>query len=369
MPNAILRRQSLDHIDPLAVCADGTDAAYFWKPATKNSSLWVVDLFGGSWCWDQNSCSGRCPFATDNWVCSNKSYPPEIQENGIASDPELGANVAAVPYCSSDGHMGGDATAFGLKFQGRRILQAVLKDLVDRHGLASSSGHIVILSGQSAGGRGAMVNLDFIQGMVAAAGGSTEVGVVGMLDSPLWMDIPNYPNKGGTPLEVMAQGVFNIANVAPHLGPDCAAAYPGSEGWKCIFAQYRMPFIKTPYFLLDSPHDSYQVDLRMGGYPQGSAELSYALNYAEQKKSFMRQLHANQPQGASRQNAIYGWNCYKHAMTLQDQGWNQQNVRGITPSLAFRIFLGQEPQTDPARLNEWLDECDGFNCGTGCNSR
>merc|ERR1740123_2793773 len=112
--------------------------------------------------------------------------------DGIMADPVLGANLADVPYCSSDAHMG-DGYNFGRPFRGTRILKAVLTDLVAK-GLASSGGqkHTVILSGQSAGGRGAMVNLDYVQEMVVAAGGTEEIEVVGFLDSAHWMDIPRH---------------------------------------------------------------------------------------------------------------------------------------------------------------------------------
>lgn len=261
----------------------------------------------------------------------------------------------------------GDGYAFGLAFHGTRILQAVLKDLVAK-GLAGSGGqkHTVILSGQSAGGRGAMVNLDYIQEMVTAAGGTAEIEVVGFLDSALWMDIPNHWSSGNTDLGQMTSGVFGATN-PQHLGPDCAAAYPGSDGWKCLFAQYRMPFVKTPYFAVMSAHDSYQLGNRVGGWPDTDDKISYTLSYGSEIKFFMRTLRANWPANATRQNAIYSRSCWEHACSTADDCYNKKNVRGITQKYAFHIFLGLAPQTDPSSPNVWMEDCDGVSCGGGCD--
>ena len=102
------------------------------------------------------------------------------------------------------------------------------------------------MEGSSAGGRGAMVHLDYISEMLGSEA-NQNVSVVGLLDSPYWIDIPPFPNPKNTfvGFENTTKGVYHQANVT-HLDSGCAAQYTGEERWKCLFGQYRIPFLKTP---------------------------------------------------------------------------------------------------------------------------
>ena len=65
----------------------------------------------------------------------------------------------------------------------------MLKHLVENKGLGSGLGgrrDRLIFGGASAGARGAMVHLDYVQEMLGEA--ASNVDVVGFLDSPAWID-------------------------------------------------------------------------------------------------------------------------------------------------------------------------------------
>lgn len=95
-----LVRESLVDVDPLAVCNDGTAAAFYWKRAASDNwrlsglSLSVlralprlIYLAGGGWCYDLESCEGRfngtlfphsaCATSSISRPCymSSKDYP------------------------------------------------------------------------------------------------------------------------------------------------------------------------------------------------------------------------------------------------------------------------------------------------------
>lgn len=53
------------------------------------------------------------------------------------------------------------ASTWGYRFAGRHILDAVLKDLKQQHGMANATD--VILAGDSAGGMGVWLNLRFVK--------------------------------------------------------------------------------------------------------------------------------------------------------------------------------------------------------------
>jgi hypothetical protein len=50
------------------------------------------------------------------------------------------------------------------------------------------------------------------------------------------------------------------------ISNECFAVYP-SDPWKCQMGQYRMPFVKTPFFLVASQFDSYQLMHLTGSTP------------------------------------------------------------------------------------------------------
>jgi hypothetical protein len=167
----------------------------------------------------------------------------------------------AIAYCSSDawvGNVGASAETFGWHFRGQKIVEALFDKLQNgvvvttkyeaRNATTGKKEHLantttysmhahdkVLFGGCSAGSRGAMFNIDYVQSMLPAG----MAPVVAFLDSPLWVDeIPiTGPNGSIVPLEYQTQQIYNLVNATARWGDDCAAAYPASSGeqWKCLY--------------------------------------------------------------------------------------------------------------------------------------
>jgi hypothetical protein len=155
-----------------------------------------------------------------------------------------------VGYCSSDawvGDAGLESNNWRFQFRGQRILAATIDALASNFSLGASGADRVLLSGCSAGARGAMFSLDYVAPLMPRG----VVDVVGMLDSPLWVDeLPLSGASGATmPLQNETQAVFALVNATARLGEACAAAYPGAEGWKCLYGQVRPAFCDALLFL------------------------------------------------------------------------------------------------------------------------
>jgi len=350
------------------VCVDGSPSAYYWREGDPGSSTWIVDLQGGGWCYGEASCRQRCAPGTTSSLCSSRAWPEERELGPGLLNPALhsalsGAHRAWVPYCTSDAHMG-DAVAFGMQFRGARVLQAVLADLVQL-GLGSESGRpLVILGGQSAGGRGAMVSLEYVRDMLGPEL-AQRVDVMGFLDSPLWVDVPPY-SAHFVGFAAMCQGVFSYANVT-RLGRRCEAAHPGSDRWKCIMGEYRMPHIRTPYLLVASQYDAFQLSENSISLPKDANETAYADSLANRTRDLMSTLRAGwQPGGL--QNAVFSWTCHDHASSCSSRGFDRRTCGPdrVTLDAATLQFLGLEPLTGYPRTLEWIDSCSGINCGDGC---
>eukprot|EP01084_Bolivina_argentea_P247571 414166_1 len=164
----------LTHFDstkyPLAVCNDGSKGGFYFKKSDSSSPYWLVHLQGGSWCYDNPSCEYR--FKTAKHLTTNKTWDQTISKTGIFDDnsklnPLYNANKIFVPYCTSDAYMGFQQPSPNNNnwyFMGQKIVEAVILTLITnpKYNLGSTPNtDILVLSGCSAGGRGAMVNLDY----------------------------------------------------------------------------------------------------------------------------------------------------------------------------------------------------------------
>ena len=79
--------------------------------------------------------------------------------------------------------------------------------------------------------------------------------VLGMLDSPLYMDAEalfSYLTSLKSRMKD-AHANFNTTGVIPD---DCSQLYKDNE-WRCLFGQYRVPLIKTKFVLFADQYDSY----------------------------------------------------------------------------------------------------------------
>lgn len=371
-----LSRVTLEDIDARAVCNDGSPAGYYWKPASSDigNSTFIFYLEGGDWCYDDATCRERCgspdaPYTADNKLCSSKQWPRQKEEDGIFSsigDEKLReANKVFVHYCTSDGHMG-DGAAFGWQFRGSVVVQAILKDLVARRGLGSGDQRQkLIFGGGSAGARGAMVHLDYVEEMLGEA--SKNVDIMGFLDSPLYIDVP--PFAGSFPgFAFENQQVYRFANIS-HLGSGCEAQYDEMSRWKCIFGEYRMPFIRTPYLLVASQFDSFQLGRNgVHGAPSSDTEWKYAEAFRDRTLTVLKSLRANWPKDATQQNAVFSWSCYSHCMSGSESGFNRDTCApgDTTMDSALQQFAGMAtPRTSPPL--QWIDTCTGWACGNGCH--
>lgn len=365
-----LSRVSLAKVDPLAVCTDGSHANYYWSKGTTEPNKWLVYLMGGGWCHDKGSCDARCHGMPKKWqhLCSDHLWWPLFPESGIfqpdSNDLLKGANKIFVPYCTSDAHMG-NASAMGYQFRGHVVVQAVLRDLVERRGLGSGANRdLLVFGGGSAGARGAMVHLDYVGEMLGHP--ASQVDVIGFLDSNYWVDVDLYPGSKFVGFPSIAKDVHSFANVR-HLGSTCIDAYAEEEQWRCMFGEYRMPHVRTPYFMVASQYDAYQLgNLLAHSTPYPNEAVPYAERFAARTASSLRALQAS----SNGKNAVFSWACSNHCVSMSHDGFDKLTCRdpeAATMDQAFAQYLRSATQKAPQAM-QWMDNCTGVGCGSGCSS-
>jgi len=365
-----LKREGLATIDKHALCNDGTEASYYIKD-NGNPDLWIVYLAGGGWCYDRDSCVQRfngteyphhdCSNSSEASPCfmSSKDFPDTCGKTGVfdtnsSRTPLHNANKIYVPYCSSDGHMG-DGEFAGFQFRGARIARSVISSLKAKYGLGKK-GSTLIFGGGSAGGRGAMVLLDEISQTLP------DMKVRGFLDSPYYMDVPsNSTGFGG--FQQQHVGVLENFNGSSVVSADCAAAY-STGTWKCLFGQYRMPFLRTPYLLAAAQFDGWQLSHLVHDYSGIEKDPVFTSQQAAYVDRFGAKTHAFAQTLPSRRTpwaVVYSTACYNHHISEKTGFWDISSSKGISENNAMTLLLqGKDEQI--------IDDCGSYNCGSGCTA-
>lgn len=375
-------------IDPFAVCNDGSPTAFHFAPAIDPAyqNTFLIYLPGGGQCFDYESCTTRWKNSGNTYM-SSKSYTNVTLRGGIfdtnpANSPFWGANKVILGYCTSDGYMG-DVVAsdqtWGWHFRGARTVITLVKDLVKNYGLSDKS--TIIMSGGSAGARGTMTLLDLLVRDYFPKGSR----VVGFLDSPYYLDVAPYSaNFLGFPYQEQSKyQYFNTTNV---FYDACLTEYGSSEAdlWKCQFGQYRVPLINTPFLMVASQFDSYQLSNNMQTSPpyKSQEETNYAVEFGQKTKSLVKGLSTSTKEG--RIYSYLSWACYNHDVSEGDGFYKIKTSSGVSQNIALQQFLaldpfitvGQETRKQSKYLRSknynsgqtlfWIDDCSGFECGTGC---
>eukprot|EP00047_Mylnosiga_fluctuans_P008216 m.257700 g.257700 ORF g.257700 m.257700 type:complete len:383 (-) comp21013_c0_seq1:57-1205(-) len=347
---------------PNARCNDGTMSGYYFH-AGSSTNTWIIQQQGGGWCFDERSCKDR--LNTPDLV-SSKEWKEQITiSDGVfnSSDPRLHmANMVYVQYCTSDAYIGNTSeTSFGFQFRGRAVVDAVFSSLIHAHGLGSSPDTTVIYSGCSAGARGALFNTNHVA--TAFFSQNPNISFYGaLLDSAFWIDLaPITPSLISFAEE--AKRVYALMNVETTADPACIASFPG-EGWQCIFGQYAVPHIRTPYLLHAYSYDAYQLSgdlgIPFGSKLQTPAQRAYASGFHNATATTARA----DIQPSSRQRGLLPA-CYSHCAT-EDARWWQVRVQSGAGLVSLDDAVSSWYRGTGAVPYLYQDSCTGFNCGRGC---
>ena len=306
-------------------------------------------------------------------------FAPSGKKNPLAA-----ANKAFLGYCSSDAWQGdtpASGSNAGLAFRGQRIVRATLAALVSQHGLGSSltkgkagQPDRLLLAGGAAGGRGAILLLDHLEGWLTGFGGVAPgaVTVQGLFDAALW--IPVQPlGSSGVDASLASQversiGLFNSSNLA---SPACTGSMAAvTLQWQCLFPNTALAYVTSPFLLAQPQFDKRQLGVDLHGAQPPFAPTSPQAVYAVQLAAAIRTASAPALRPGSG-NALFSAACYKAATTLSPQLWGVRaaamspaapmSAVSLAQVLTAWFFTGASGVTASAQ-----DECNSFACGAFC---
>jgi hypothetical protein len=310
-----------------------------------------------------------------------------LAQPGSVMDPigtsYAGANSVYLRYCTSDGYIGDRAASLatgGLAFRGRRVVEATIAALGERHGLGrtprnttNSSTTTVLYSGCSAGGRGVMHNLNTVARQVKSLAGP-DARVVGLIDSGLYIDMdPLAPSEGGGPgnataLAEQAKGIVSYTRAA--IDPHCASIFPGEQRYRCLLGEYAIGngTLLSPHLVHAFQYDAYQLCILLNLSPANCWALT-AEEVAEHRQTWEAPINEFRQRtrgvlfghgSAAHGLAVHSAACYKHCNTESAAFSTGYMVSGISLAATLDRFAfgGEHPSL--------VENCSGFSCGADC---
>lgn len=349
-----------------AVCLDGTASGYYLQEGTGGGqNKWMMHFQGGAWCTSLADCVKR----SQGPLGSSKSYASDKEDildsfdggaHGLFSDDSLvnpdfyNWNKVYVRYCDGGSRAGnvpspvkvGNSTIF---FRGGLIIDALLDDLMSR-GLDKASDTIV--SGCSAGGLTVWLHLDYIRGRIPSS-----ARVVGVPQCGYFMDLPASDGKPSYTHQYRAIYELMGMNTSRTMSPECKARHK-DEQWKCFMAQYAMPFIKTPFFAVNSFFDSFQWSAIL---KISSCKADQFANCTVQERNAayaLRDSMLNNLSTAPQESGYFTYSCVQHCAYLNhDAQWVGLISQGRSLRSAFhdwylngsqvRISANEDPNANP----------------------
>jgi len=187
-----------------------------------------------------------------------------------------------------------------------------------------------------------------------------EMKVRGFLDSPYYMDVPSNSSFSG--FQEQHVGVLENFNGSSVVSSDCAAAY-ATEPWKCLFGQYRIPFLTTPYLLAAAQFDGWQLSHEVHDYAGIEADPVYTSQQLAYVDRFGGQTHAFAQTLPSRRTPwaiVYSTACYNHHISEKTGFWAVATGKGMSENGAMALLV-------QGTGGQFIDDCGSYNCGSGCS--
>eukprot|EP01137_Pigoraptor_chileana_P023260 Opistho-2@89252 len=358
--------------NPLAVasmskCLDGTTHKYY-VDLHPGSTKWIILLEPGGVCFGPTDCIERAnsSLGSSNFFSDSFKGLFTMSDDATINPDFHNWNKIFVPYCSGDAFTGTravpDANSWGLVFTGHRIVMSVVEDLYVNRGMSLATE--IILSGQSAGGVGVFVNLDYVANRVSP------IPIKGLSDSGWFHSFPSvYEDFTNTnPDNAAIVSPFRLLFNYVFMGvadEDCLATVSPADRGFCMLGWKAFPHIQTPLFLMAFRWDTYimEVFALMPMPPQNTPFYNaYSVAAGNYQRSLVDLFAAGKPQ-----NGLFFSDCWAHvyAHKIRIETF-QYKVRGSRAYDAFSNWYFNRELSYKTRITDEIganpDTCNDSCC-------
>ncbi|KAI3835396.1 hypothetical protein MKW92_004079 [Papaver armeniacum] len=237
-----------------AVCLDGSPPGYnLDRGYGSGANNWLLVFEGGGWCRSINECRNRSTTYRGSTTQMEKQKPFNgIMSKNASLNPDFyNWNRVKIRYCDGGSFAGDSMYENGtdkLYFRGQKIWKAIIDDLLPK-GLNVSEK--ALLSGCSTGGLATFLHCDDFTSYLPK-----NATAKCMSDAGVFLDIKDI-NSTLTARKYFKK-VVALQGAEKFLNKNCTSSlhdYP----YQCFLPQYALPYVKAPYFILNSAYDTYQT--------------------------------------------------------------------------------------------------------------
>ncbi|KAJ6386450.1 hypothetical protein OIU78_016375 [Salix suchowensis] len=233
-------------------CLDGSLPAYhLHRGFGSGASNWLLQFEGGGWCNDIQSCLDRAKTKRGSSLYMNKLEDFNgILSNDASLNPDFyNWNRVKLRYCDG-GSFSGDAKFDNgtsvLYFRGQKIWEAIILDLLPK-GLGKADK--ALLSGCSAGGLSSFLQCENFYRTLP-----TNTTVKCLSDAGFFLDerdiTLNYT------MRTFFENLVSLQGIEKNLDKNCTSFLDNPK--LCMFPQYFLNYMTTPFFILNTAYDVYQ---------------------------------------------------------------------------------------------------------------
>ena len=375
-----------------AVCLDGSDATFWFQPASASeaNASWQIYFAGGGWCVSEGDCRRR----SSTWQGSSinaseplKNAPGGMMSGSCEDNPTFcHFNRVFVSYCDGASYAGdveeprtANGTASPVYYRGKRIVDAVIQTLVADFGLGSATE--VLLTGDSAGGMAVYLMADRVHAQLESAAPRLRKYRV----APMSGMFLKHSNFDGDPVfPDSMKSIFEFTNARSSVSSDCVASRPAESQWECFLPQVAYAHMTSRIFVLNSAFDMYQAECIYGarldrnssnglyscgeprtgswclkhpalGTPCSDAEIRSVNQYIDDFEGTLQRSPANATYLRAG-NGAYVHSCHTHSEMQSTRAWLNLRHQGVSPWEAVRKWWDEDaPQ--PAESNTYASPC------------
>jgi hypothetical protein len=342
---------TLQRVEVNASCLDGSRYSFYISVGAESSKFFIYHQ-GGSWCFSMQECAQRA----NSSLGSSVGWPlQQSMSDGMDRNPANNPlmhnwTFVYMPYADGGSFTGDAEGAFQgapLYFHGLKIRQQTVAALTASFGFDAATD--LVVGGGSAGGIAAYLHADFYAAQCAASSCKAIV----MPDSGFFEDGDNDRDGKGD-YDTNIQNLYGFMNSAAGIS---SSACTNALGYKCMFAEHLIPYIKVPIFALNSAYDATM------GNGQCGADSGITMDWSNATAvnlcgNFVRgQLKALL---APPKNAVFLDACHHHCGE-----WNQITIDGLTCSKALQLFYTGGSAALPN--SGYMDQGNVYPCDACCS--
>jgi len=343
-------------------CMDGSMAGYYIRQGT-DPNLFVIQLKGGGSCSTEKACQSRVNTflgSSTSYATSKKRGDTFLSADCTKNPLFCKATAVHIPYCSGDLHMGTAAKSdesWGYYFEGHLNFKAITEHLISENGLNDTNAEMkVLLTGGSAGGRGAFYNVDGLQERLRNATVKTAPNAGWGQPSALSDDLPSlftpstYANfaagEHGNDLYDLIQAGGELVDVwkvqeGTGISADCLERYVNETDnlwWACLSMDRAYQYINAPIFVTHTQYDTNSI-FTQGGAPEDIVDplqvettKEYIDMYGKALVLSLEKLLNNDTgTGKAHPDGIFAASCLTHGTAQDvtiDGGYNKIDIVG-----------------------------------------